>query len=175
MIQTDYTNIEQFTPEQLEPLLLNSLGFYAREDFTLKLAAISREIFDTELRYLVVFLLSRQRLYDKVRQIIPQMRSQRRSLLKRNLLRNSLIEVQSDKIQPVEVIDIEQEDRIEDAKWRLAAENSRGKRREPGSPCCNNNQVHTGWRRLFSREDFEQLERGRRSLQRRLILQLVHL
>jgi len=37
----------------------------------LKLAAISREIFDTELRHSAVFLPSRQRLYDKVRQIVP--------------------------------------------------------------------------------------------------------
>ena len=72
MTQTDYTDIKHFTPEQLETIITEYPWFsYAREVLLLKLAAISREIFDTELRHSAVFLPSRQRLYDKVRQIVP--------------------------------------------------------------------------------------------------------
>lgn len=72
MAQTDYTDIKHFTPEQLETIITEYPWFsYAREVLLLKLAAISREIFDTELRHSAVFLPSRQRLYDKVRQIVP--------------------------------------------------------------------------------------------------------
>jgi hypothetical protein len=92
MAQVDYTNIEQFTPEQLEGIITEYPWFsYAREVLLLKLAAISREIFDTELRHSAVFLPSRRRLYDKVMQIVKtQPVEPKDNLLRCSLLRHSL-------------------------------------------------------------------------------------
>ena len=98
MIQADYTNIEQFTPEQLEGIITEFPWFsYAREILLLKLAAISREIFDTELRHSAVFVPSRQRLYDKVRQIIPADEKP-----KEEPVETQTVEVQPDEAQSVE-------------------------------------------------------------------------
>jgi tetratricopeptide (TPR) repeat protein len=139
MAQVDYTNIEQFTPEQLEGIITEYPWFsYAREVLLLKLAAISREIFDTELRHSAVFLPSRRRLYDKVMQIV--------------------------KTQPVEVIDIEQEEKVEDVKAAAAEAIAEAKKERAGSPVVTKIKYIPVGGDYFSREDFEQLEREDGSL-----------
>ena|SRR5574344_649318 len=160
MIQADYTNIEQFTPEQLEGIITEFPWFsYAREILLLKLAAISREIFDTELRHSAVFVPSRQRLYDKVRQIIPADEKPKEEPVETQPTEEQPAEVQSDKIQPVEVIDIEQEDRIEDVKAAAAEAIAEAKKERAGSPVVTTIKYIPVGGDYFSREDFEQLER----------------
>src|SRR5574344_628777 len=175
MIQADYTNIEQFTPEQLEGIITEFPWFsYAREILLLKLAAISREIFDTELRHSAVFVPSRQRLYDKVRQIIPADEKPKEEPVETQTVEvqpaevqpvetqhveEQPAEVQSDKIQPVEVIDIEQEDRIEDVKAAAAEAIAEAKKERAGSPVVTTIKYIPVGGDYFSREDFEQLER----------------
>src|SRR5574344_1300777 len=160
MIQADYTNIEQFTPEQLEGIITEFPWFsYAREILLLKLAAISREIFDTELRHSAVFVPSRQRLYDKVRQIIPADEKPKEEPVETQPTEEQPAEGQSDKIQPVEVIDIEQEDRIEDVKAAAAEAIAEAKKERAGSPVVTTIKYIPVGGDYFSREDFEQLER----------------
>ena len=154
MAQVDYTNIEQFTPEQLEGIITEYPWFsYAREVLLLKLAAISREIFDTELRHSAVFLPSRRRLYDKVMQIV-----------KTQPVEAQPAEVQPVKTQPVEVIDIEQEEKVEDVKAAAAEAIAEAKKERAGSPVVTKIKYIPVGGDYFSREDFEQLEREDGSL-----------
>jgi tetratricopeptide (TPR) repeat protein len=155
MAQVDYTNIEQFTPEQLEGIITEYPWFsYAREVLLLKLAAISREIFDTELRHSAVFLPSRRRLYDKVMQIVPADEKPK----------EEPVETQPVKAQPVEVIDIEQEEKVEDVKAAAAEAIAEAKKERAGSPVVTKIKYIPVGGDYFSREDFEQLEREDGSL-----------
>lgn len=189
MIQTDYTNIKQFTPEQLESIITEYPWFsYAREVLLLKLAAISREIFDTELRHSAVFLPSRQRLYDKVRQIVPADEKPQeevrevpaeKPIVEEHIEEakieeriedgpvNEQVEEQvvkegveaSVETQPMEVIDDEQEERIEDVKAAAAEAIAEAKKERAGSPVVTTIKYIPVGGDYFSREDFEQLER----------------
>lgn len=124
----------------------------------MKLAAISREIFDTEFRHSAVFLPSRQRLYDKVRQIVPadeKPQEEVKDVPAKGQVEEQVVEERAEapaEKQPVEVIDVVEE-RIEDVKAAAAAAIAEAKK-ESRQPCCNNNQVHTGWRRLLLQRRF---------------------
>lgn len=172
MTQADYTNIKQFTPEQLESIITEYPWFsYAREVLLLKLAAISREIFDTELRHSAVFLPSRQRLYDKVSQIVPADEKPQedgsemppaKPILEEQFV-NERAEV-SVETQPMDVIDYEQEERIEDVKAAAAEAIAEAKKERAGSPVVTTIKYIPVGGDYFSREDFEQLEREDGSL-----------
>ena len=165
MTQTDYTDIKNFTPEQLETIITEYPWFsYAREVLLLKLAAISREIFDTELRHSAVFLPSRQRLYDKVRQIVPadeKPQEEVKDVLAKEQVEEQVVEERVEvpvEKQPVEVIDVVEE-RIEDVKAAAAAAIAEAKKERAGSPVVTTIKYIPVGGDYFSREDFEQLER----------------
>jgi len=165
MTQTDYTDIKNFTPEQLETIITEYPWFsYAREVLLLKLAAISREIFDTELRHSAVFLPSRQRLYDKVRQIVPadeKPQEEVKDVLAKEQVEEQVVEERVEvpvEKQPVEVIDVVEE-RIEDVKAAAAAAIAEAKKERVGSPVVTTIKYIPVGGDYFSREDFEQLER----------------
>lgn len=60
----DFTHIKDFTPEQLEAVVEEYPWFsYARELMLVKLADISDEVFESQLKSSAIFLHSRQHLY----------------------------------------------------------------------------------------------------------------
>jgi hypothetical protein len=193
MTQADYTNIKQFTPEQLESIITEYPWFsYAREVLLLKLVAISREIFATELRHSAVFLPSRQRLYNKVRQIVPADEKPQEEVMEvpaakpiveehveeakieerveegsakeqvEEQVEEQVVEERAEALvenQPVEVIDAEREERIEDVKAAAAEAIAAAKKERAGSPFVTTIKYIPVGGDYFSREDFEQLER----------------
>jgi tetratricopeptide (TPR) repeat protein len=173
MENVDFTNIEQFTPDQLEGIVAEYPWFsYVREILLLKLAAISREIFDTELRHSAVFLPSRGRLYEKVIQIVPSDEKVLETVVNEKV-EEKITEKEEEQAEeqaeekteekaenPVEVINVEQEEKPEDVKAAAAEAIEEAKReRAGGSPVETKIKYIPVGGDYFSREDFEQLEK----------------
>ena len=140
MRQFDYTNIEQFTPQQLEDIVREYPWFsYARELMLVKLAALSREIFDTELRHSAIFLSSRERLYQKVQNLKTAQQ------------------------KPAEII-VVPEPKTEDVKAAAAEAVEEAKKAQSGGAEQAKIKYIAVGGDYFSREDFEELEKEEGSL-----------